>query len=404
MYQEFFGLNRTPFHITPDPEFLYLSPSHQEALAAIVYGVEQRKGFIVVLGEVGLGKTTILRSYLAALDRTRLSTAYVFNANVTFKALPDTIYQELGIADKPDDVFGMVNRLHQVVIEEYRQGRNVVLVIDEAQNMPLDTLENLRVLSNLETSTDKLIQIVLVGQPEFADKLDLRELRQLKQRVAVRSTLSPFTDAESQAYIEHRLNKGSSTSSLFSRGALRRIVTYAQGIPRVLNILCDNALVTGLGYQKKPVTARIRREAILDLTGARVRGRPLARPRWWRRWPPARCSSRHRQPADAVRVGRVAGAAARASSGARGHCPVASGAAASLARPGEDGVATAVIVGRGDTLLVLARDVYGFADERVMQVVLEANPAIEDPDRLLVGSAVRFPAIPGLGAQASRAR
>src|ERR1035437_8106690 len=122
MYQEFYQLVKAPFRITPDPEFLYLSPSHQEALASIVYGVDERKGFIVVLGEVGLGKTTIVRSYLAAYDPARLSPAYVFNADVTFKALLDTIYQELGIADKPDDVFGMVNRLHHWLIEEYRQG------------------------------------------------------------------------------------------------------------------------------------------------------------------------------------------------------------------------------------------------------------------------------------------
>ena len=184
MYEDFYQLEKAPFGITPDPDFLYLSPSHKEALASIVYAIEQRKGFVAVLGEVGLGKTTILRYYLARHDARRLTTAYVFNPNVTFKALLDTIYQELGIADKPDDVFGMVKRLHQVVIEEYHQGRNVVLIVDEAQNMPIETLEQLRVLSNLEAATDKLLQIVLVGQPEFADRLDLRELRQLKQRIS----------------------------------------------------------------------------------------------------------------------------------------------------------------------------------------------------------------------------
>ena len=194
MYQEFFGLNRTPFHITPDPDFLFLSRSHEEALASIVYGVDQRKGFVVVLGDVGLGKTTILRYYLEELAPKDLTTAYVFNPNVTLKALLDTIFRELGIGDKPDNVPEMVDHLHGMFLDEYQRGRNVVLIVDEAQNMPVETLEGLRLLSNLESSTDKLIQIVLVGQPEFAARLELPELRQLRQRVAVRSTLVPFTE------------------------------------------------------------------------------------------------------------------------------------------------------------------------------------------------------------------
>jgi general secretion pathway protein A len=242
MYEKFYQLKKTPFRLTPDPAFLYVSPSHKEAVASMVFGIERRKGFIVVVGEAGVGKTTILRRYLARRNATRQSTAYVFNANVGFKDLLDTVCRELGMENKPDDVAGMVNRLHQLVIEEYRQRRNVVVVIDEAQNMPIETLESLRVLSNLDTSTDKLIQIVLLGQPELADKLDLHELRQLKQRVAVRCTLTPYTDEESQAYIEHRLRTaGSSTSSLFTPGALRAIIKYGQGIPRRLNVVCDSA-------------------------------------------------------------------------------------------------------------------------------------------------------------------
>ena len=406
MYQEFFGLNRTPFHITPDPDFLFLSRSHEEALASIIYGVDERKGFVVVLGDVGLGKTTILRYYLEELAPKDLTTAYVFNPDVSLKALLDTLFRELGIGNKPDNVPDMVDQLHGMFLDEYQLGRNVVLIVDEAQNMPVETLEGLRLLSNLESSTDKLIQIVLVGQPEFAARLEQPELRQLRQRIAVRSTLVPFTEAESLAYIEHRLSKAGGTSaSAFTPGALREIVEHAKGVPRVINILCDNALVNGLGHQKRPVTAEIVREAILDLTGhARVRRLPWA-------W------------ASMVAVA-AAGALFLASpyralvfGAAETHAqlpalpqappqvvPVAAGGAESLARPGEDGVATAVIVEQGDSLLVLARDVYGFADERVIQVVLAANPDIENPDRLLVGSAVRFPAIPGLGAGTSRAR
>ena len=425
MYERFYQLKKAPFRITPAPEFLYLSPSHKEAVASIVFGVEQRKGFIVVLGEVGLGKTTILRRYLTRHDATRMSTAFVFNANVAFKDLLDTIYRELGIADKPDDVAGMVNRLHQVVIEEYRQRRNVVLVIDEAQNMPIETLENLRVLSNLETSTDKLIQIVLLGQPEFADRLDLHELRQLKQRVAVRCTLSPFTDAESQAYIEHRLNKaGSSTSALFTPEALRGIVKHARGIPRMLNVLCDSALVTGLGYRTKPVTASIVREVIRD-----IEGKPRVTRRRWA-WVPLAAllvmgavlsGSAYREflrPGShtEVRLPIPSPASARPTTGVSRELPP-------LPPPGDDGrgaeagrpvvyaaalppaeqplVATRV-VRKGDTLLRLALDVYGFPVDEVFQRVVERNPGIANVNWILAGTEIRFPDVSDLQARTPR--
>jgi general secretion pathway protein A len=216
----------------------------------------------------------------------------------------------------------------------------------------------------------------------------------------------PFTERESLAYIEHRLSKAGGTSaSAFTPGALREVVEHAKGVPRVINILCDNALVNGFGCQKKPVTASIVREAILDLTG-RARGR-------WRPWAWASMvavvAAGALFLASPYRALVVGAAETQAQLPALPQAPpravpVAAGSAASLARPGEDGVATAVIVGTGDTLLQLAWDVYGFADERVMQVVLAANPGIESPDRLLVGSAVRFPAIPGLGAGGAPAR
>ena len=323
MYQEFFGLNRTPFHITPDPDFLFLSRSHEEALASIVYGVDQRKGFVVVLGDVGLGKTTILRYYLEELAPKDLTTAYVFNPNVTLKALLDTIFRELGIGEKPDNVPDMVDHLHGMFLDEYQRGRNVVLIVDEAQNMPVETLEGLRLLSNLESSTDKLIQVVLVGQPEFAARLELPEMRQLRQRVAVRSTIVPFTERESLAYIEHRLNKAGGTSaSAFTPGALREVVEHAKGVPRVINILCDNALVNGLGCQKKPVTATYCARGHSRPHGARARamaavGVGLAG---------GGGGCRRAVPVVAVpgvrrRGGRDAGAVARASSGAPSGCP-----------------------------------------------------------------------------------
>ncbi len=270
MYRHFYHLKKEPFQITPDPAFLFLSPSHKEALASIIYGVEKRKGFVKITGEVGVGKTTILRSYLDKADKQRLKIIYVFNANISFKGLLEMIYQEMNLEIKTPDVLGMVNHLQQVLIEEYRKGCNTVLIIDEAQNIPIETLENLRMLSNLETSTDKLIQIVLIGQPEFEKKLNLKELRQLKQRISIRTTITSLTQGESRAYILHRLAKvATKNARIFTKRAINLIIQHAKGSPRILNILCDNALINGYGYQKNPVTSRIAKEVISDFEGKR---------------------------------------------------------------------------------------------------------------------------------------
>ena len=268
MYLDFYHLNREPFRITPDPEFLYLSPSHKEALAAIAYGVEQRKGIIAVTGEVGTGKTTILRYYLGKADPERLKAAQVFNPAVSFPALLQTIFRELGIPPGSDDVSGRIDRFHNYLIEEYRQDHTVVLFIDESQNVPVETLENLRMLSNLESSEDKLLQIVLCGQTELESLLDRDELRQLKSRIAVRATISPLRRKESLAYIRHRLSMSSrKESDIFTKAALERIVRKAKGNPRSINILCDNALITGYGYDEKRVGFRTAGEIIADMEG-----------------------------------------------------------------------------------------------------------------------------------------
>ena len=265
---QFYHLTKEPFHITPDPEFLFLSPSHKQALGSIVYGVKNKKGFIVIAGEVGVGKTTILRSYLEGVVNQKTKIIYIFNSNVTFKNLLKTIYKELGFITKTDDSTEMLNGLYQILMKEYKEGNIVLLIVDEAQNMPMQTLENLRMLSNLETSKDKLLQIVLIGQCEFEQMLNQYSLRQLKQRIAIRSTIIPFTKKESVAYINHRLEKASANNNqVFTKGALKAIVKEAKGIPRHLNILCDNALITGSGYQKRPVNLKIAKEVIGDFNG-----------------------------------------------------------------------------------------------------------------------------------------
>jgi len=282
--------------------------------------------------------------------------------------------------------------------------------------MPVETLENLRVLSNLETSTDKLLQMVLVGQPEFAGTLKLQKLRQLRQRIAVRSTLLPFTDRMSLDYIEHRLNKaGGSSASVFTRGALRGIVAHAGGIPRVINILCDNALANGLGHQKKPVTARIVREAIADLTG-QVRMRRvtwawvslaavlaagalfLASP--YRELLFASADTSAQLPALPPAPARVLSLAAGGEDWLSwfGEEDVAASPGPAGADASRESFVATVVVKEGDTLFGLARDFYGFTNERVLRRIYETNPGITDGNRLFIGTTIRFPDIRDLGA------
>jgi general secretion pathway protein A len=431
MYESFYRLKKAPFHITPDPEFLFLGPTHKEALASIVYGVEKRKGFIVIVGEVGLGKTTILRSYLERVDKQHLKIIYVFNPNVPFAALLETIHQELGLDARPGDVAAMVNRLHQALIEEYRQGRNVVLVVDEAQNMPVETLESLRMLSNLETSTDKLIQIALVGPPELEALLDRHELRQLKQRIAVRSTLAPLSATESLAYIRYRLEKaGAMSTDIFTRGALRRIVKHARGIPRLLNILCDNALITGLGYQKKPVTAAIVREVIADFQGKRgsqlwkwevaalavlvgIGGLLVVTPQILQPQPRLENSPPRAVPPQLAPVSAASESSAVPPSlpsppgspsppDTHGSPKTAQAAASqaqrvpAAAKPPAKGTWTVVatrVVKPGDNLYRLAAEVYGSSGKKVLDAILRSNPGLKNPNVLLIGTRIQFPEV-----------
>src|SRR5205823_5825789 len=220
----------------------------------------------------------ILRSYLERVDQAQLKPIYLLHANLAFRDLLNTLCQEFGLEVTPEPVADTVNRLHQVLIEEYKQGRNVALLVDEAQHMPLETLEHLRMLSNLETSTQKLLQIILVGQPEFEAKLNDPTLRQLKQRLVIRATIAPLTAEESRDYILYRLAKVSTVDEpIFTRGALQAIIKQAQGTPRVLNILCTNALIQGFGYGQRRISTTIAQEVIAEYTGKTPR-------RGWRLW------------------------------------------------------------------------------------------------------------------------
>ncbi len=277
MYLSYYGFNKEPFHITPDPDFFFMSPSHKEALAAVVYGVEKGLGFVAMTGEVGTGKTTILRAYLERIRRTRIRPIFMFNPNLTFEALLVQLLHELGIDGRGKSERWMLHYLMRALVHEVGKDKRVVLIIDEAQHMPNQTLEKLRLISNLETMDYKLMQMVLVGQPELDVKLSEYSMRQIRQRIAVRAKLRALTPKEGIDYIRHRItHAGANPDAVMSLAAMKAILKASEGYPRAINIMCDNALVSGLGYQCKPITPKIAREVIREYKG----GRTMPNLRW----------------------------------------------------------------------------------------------------------------------------
>jgi type II secretory pathway predicted ATPase ExeA/LysM repeat protein len=239
--------------------------SHQEAIASLIYGIYERKGFMAITGEVGTGKTTILHYLMTVLDP-KTKAIFICQTQITFEELLKEILTELNLSPGDANKSAMIRRLKAYLLEILEQDKNLVILIDEAQNLSNDVLEELRMLSNLETGEAKLLQIVLVGQPELENKLNLEGLRQLKQRIGIRRQIKPLPAEESRQYIEHRLNHvGSSSAAVFTPEALSMICQYAQGIPRTINILCDNALLIGYGLQQKVIDANIIREVLNDL-------------------------------------------------------------------------------------------------------------------------------------------
>jgi len=245
MYQSFFGFTEMPFNITPDPRFLYLSPTHQEALQHLKYGVQERKGFIALVGEVGCGKTTLCRRFLNEIDPARFDTALILNPRVTETQMLKAILTELGETKLARSQVDLVAQMNRVLLERIGRGRDIVLIIDEAQNLSTEVLEQIRLLSNLETDQQKLLQIVLMGQPELKEVLAREELRQLRQRILVHYELKPLTAQDTEHYIQHRLTlAGGRGRPSFTRWAIRSIHKASGGIPRIVNNLCDKALLS----------------------------------------------------------------------------------------------------------------------------------------------------------------
>jgi general secretion pathway protein A len=266
MYEIYYGLKENPFKVTPDPRFVYMGEKHREALAQLLYGVKENKGFIVVTGEVGTGKTTMVHYLLGRFDGNgHTKTAFLFNPKLTVDDFLAYILDDLGIKPPQGGKALQLQALHRFLLECYQKDQKVVLIIDEAQGLKPELLEEIRLLSNMETAKSKLLQIILVGQPELNHTLAQSAYRQLRQRINLRYHLKPLSKKEMIEYIEKRLRTAGGDKSLFSEQAIREIYRRSKGTPRLINILCDNSLLNAYAQDQKQVDERSVREAARDL-------------------------------------------------------------------------------------------------------------------------------------------
>ncbi len=440
MYCDFFGFSEKPFDVTPDPRFLFLTPGHREALASLIYGIHERRGFIAIVGEVGTGKTTLLNSVLRQIEKeVELRVGVIFNTDLDFNSMLAMALVDLKIA-KPGERLSKANLLHRLnefAVRQLSRGGNVVLMVDEAQNLDASAMENLRLLSNLETYRTKLIQIVLSGQPELDIKLSKPGLRQLNQRISLKRYITPLREKETYDYIQHRLTiAGYSGPTLFDTPGQELIWEYSKGVPRKINILCDNALLIGYGLQQKTIEATMIEEAIRDLTVSLFVGtidvpaaeaEPEATPR---EAPVPSAEARAPVPSAEIRLpvpvplaaspiqvsrvtqrkitpSRVAVAASvvLAAGGIffaglfLGSSQLAGPVLGTSPSPGgineplvsEAKASKAIIVKKGDHLTGIITRTYGRFDTGLLNSVLQKNSDIQDPDVIQVGQVVKLP-------------
>ena len=258
MYKNYFGLQENPFNVNPDPRYLFLTKEIEEALSGLMYGVQNRKGFITLTGEVGTGKTTLINRLVDWLHQQRVRTAFLFNSRMNTNQLFDFILAEFDIPCQSHTKSQQLMRLNQWLLERFRAGETTVLIVDEAQNLTYPVLEEIRLLTNLETSTEKLLQIVLSGQQELEEKLKLPQLRQLRQRIMLRCKTTPLTKEQTHDYIAERLRiAGASGELIFSPKTVEPIHLYSMGIPRVVNLLCEHSLINAYVEQQRPISPKI---------------------------------------------------------------------------------------------------------------------------------------------------
>jgi general secretion pathway protein A len=257
MYRSFFGLRVLPFGASPDPRFLYMMPRIREALACLQYGIAARKGFVVMTGEVGTGKTTLLKTVLSSFTKDRVSTAFVFNPRLDVLDFLEFVLTDFGIPPKTRTKSGMLLQLNRWLIDRFRSEDLCAIVVDEAQNLSWELLEEIRLLTNLETSSEKLVQIVLSGQPELEEKLRNPSVRQLRQRISMWCRTYPLSSEETRAYIAERLRIAGARQPVLSPEAVQLVHRYSKGIPRLINLICEHAMISAYVEQIKPIPGRI---------------------------------------------------------------------------------------------------------------------------------------------------
>jgi general secretion pathway protein A len=289
MYHEHYGLVRSPFEMTPDPAFLVLGETHREGLATLVYAVRSRKGFVLLTGEVGTGKTTLLHALLAQLDRDAAS-AFIFNPKLGPLDFFRMVFDEFGIEERCETKAEYLLALNRFLIDRLEKDLTTLLIVDEAQNLSPEMLEEIRLLSNLETPSSKLLQIMLVGQPELEEVLARPDLRQLRQRIVLRHRLRAFTPQEASHYVDERLRvAGYTGKALFDNAALRELHQVTGGVPRLINVVCDGALLLGFGRGRATLNAKAIREVARDLeltpeAPGEAKGRGVGAKRGWFGW------------------------------------------------------------------------------------------------------------------------
>jgi len=277
MYKSFYDLKENPFNVNPDPRFLYMTKQIEESLTGLMYGIQTRKGFITLTGEVGTGKTTLVNRLLDWLHSRQARTAFLFNSRMNSSQLFDFILAEFDIPCDSKSKSQQLMKLNGWLLDRYRDGETVVLIIDEAQNLTYPVLEEIRLLTNLETSTEKLVQIVLSGQPELEEKLKLPQLRQLRQRIMLRCRTMPFLQEQTQEYILERLRiAGATGTPIFSPKAIEAVHMYSMGIPRVINLLCEHSLVNAFADQMRPIQPKVVEEVAREFQLDEVEAIPSA--------------------------------------------------------------------------------------------------------------------------------